>query len=128
MKAKTKSSAASKARRGVKTPKGTVDAAKLKALAEGARLKRVGDKEFDLSEYRAVKSAGGNSSLDCGDAVAKSLAGLDIDDVYKQASRVLGKDVTEALRKRYAKLNVGMQRMNLGNRIRGASSAKAATA
>ncbi len=97
--------------------------AELKALAEGAVLKRVGDKQFDLSDYQAVKSAGGNSSLDNGDALAKSLRGLDLDDVYKEYARMFGKEDAEAMRKRYAKLNVGMQRMNLGNRMRAAARA-----
>jgi hypothetical protein len=121
-KAKSKTPRATKARRAAtkKSP------AQLKALAEGAVLKRVGDKEFDLSDYQAVKSAGGNSSLDCGDGVAKQLRGMDLEDVYKEYARVFGKDDAAAMRKRYAELNVGMQRMNLGNRIRAAANAKAA--
>lgn len=117
-KAKTTSSKASKARRGIKHQ----DAARLKALAEGARLKRVGDKEFDLSDYEAVKSAGGNSSLDCGDDLAQKLRGMELDEVYALASKKL--DMPEkVLRQRYAKLNVGMQRMNLGNRMRAGTRA-----
>lgn len=103
------------------------DKARLRAIAEGARLKRIGDnKEVDLSKYATVKSAGGNTSLDCGDTVAKKLRGKELDDVYKEAARVLGRDMADALRKRYADLNPGMQRMNLGNKIRHAGSGKAA--
>lgn len=94
--------------------------AEIKALAEGAVLKRVGDKQFDLSDYQAVKSAGGNSSLDCGDSVAKDLRGKELDDVYKEYAKVFGREEAAAMRKRYSKLNVGMQRMNLGNRLRAA--------
>lgn len=94
--------------------------AEIKALAEGAVLKRVGDKQFDLSDYHAVKSAGGNSSLDCGDSVAKDLRGKELDDVYKEYAKVFGREEAAAMRKRYGKLNVGMQRMNLGNRLRAA--------
>lgn len=84
------------------------------------RLKRVGDKTFDLSDYVKVKTAAGNTSLSCGDATAKSLQGLELEDVYKKASKVLGVPVTE-LKSRYSKLNPGMQRMNLGNRMRAAA-------
>ena len=116
-KAKNRTPKATKARRAAA---GSSDKARLQALANGARLKKVGDKEFDLSEYVAVKSAGGNSSLDNGDKLAKDLRGLDIEEVYKRATKVLGREEVDALRKRYAKLNVGMQRMNMGNRMRAA--------
>lgn len=123
-KAKNRTSLASKARRGVRS-KARPLTAREKALADGVRLKRVGDKEFDLSDYEAVKSAGGNSSLDCGDELAKDLRGMELDDVYKLAAKKL--DMPEkVLRSRYAKLNPGMQRMNLGNRLRAGTTAKAA--
>lgn len=81
------------------------------------RLKRVGDKIHDLSKYVKSVTAGGNTSLNCGDAVAKKLDGKDLDAVYKLAAKTL--DIPEKqLRDRYAKLNTGMQRMNLGNRMR----------
>lgn len=84
-------------------------------------LKRVGDKDHkvDLSHYARVKAASGNASLDNGDAVAKSLRECTLDDVYAKASKVLNESA-KALRERYKHLNPGMQRMNLGNRIRGA--------
>lgn len=112
-KAKNTTSKASKARRAAST-----DKARLQALANGARLKKVGDTEFDLSDYVAVKSAGGNSSLDNGDTLAKKLRGMTIEEVYKFYAQKAGKDEADAMRKRYSKLNVGMQRMNLGNRLR----------
>jgi|ERR1051325_12024347 hypothetical protein len=119
-KAKNVRSGARKGRVAKKSP------AEIKALAEGAVLKRVGDKQFDLSDYQAVKSAGGNSSLDCGDPVAKALRGKELDDVYKQYAKVFGREEAEAMRKRYSKLNTGMQRMNLGNRLRAAERQGAA--
>jgi hypothetical protein len=129
-KAKNRTPRATQARRAAtRAP----DAARLQALANGARLKKVGEKEFDLSDYEAVKSAGGNSSLDNGDKLAKSLRGLGLDDVYKEAAKVLGKDEAAALYKRYNKregkepLNPGMQRMNLGNRMRAAMRQKGST-
>lgn len=83
------------------------------------RIKRVGGKEYDLSKYAAAKSASGNSSLNCGDAIAKKLAGRDLDDVYREAAKATGIPEKD-LRSRYKHLNVGMQRMNLGNRMRAA--------
>jgi hypothetical protein len=83
------------------------------------RLKRVGDKVFDLSDYVKVKTASGNTSLSCGDDLAKKLQGKELDDVYKMAAKVLDVPVSQ-LKQRYGKLNVGMQRMNLGNRMRAA--------
>jgi sRNA-binding protein len=82
-------------------------------------IKRIGDTRHDLSRYQSAKSASGNASLDCGDSLAVKLRGLSLDDVYKLASKELREPQT-ALRAKYAHLNVGMQRMNLGNRIRGA--------
>lgn len=81
------------------------------------RLKRVGDKVHDLSKYVKATTASGNTSLNCGDDLAKKLEGKDLDDVYKLASKLLEVPVSQ-LKARYGKLNVGMQRMNLGNRMR----------
>lgn len=67
----------------------------------------------------AAKTVGGNKTHDTGDSVAIDLRGLPIDEVYRIAADKLNVTVAE-LRGRYAALNVGMQRMNLGNRIRGA--------
>ena len=83
------------------------------------RLKKVGDKVHDLSDYVQVKTAAGNTSLSCGDATAKQLQGLEIDEVYSKAAKALDIPVKD-LKKRYGHLNVGMQRMNLGNRMRAA--------
>lgn len=91
--------------------------------ADGTPLKRVGNKDHfvDLSNYKEVKSASGNASLDNGDEVAKQLREKPLDDVYSIAAKVLREPV-KALKARYEHLNVGMQRMNLGNRIRGAQA------
>lgn len=56
-------------------------------------------------------------ALDCGDEVAAKLRALDIDGVYDFAARVC-KTSEKGLRDKYDHLNVGMQRMNLGNMIR----------
>lgn len=101
-------------------------ARKAKSKAQGTfspdpnvRIKRVGDKTHDLSKYVKATTASGNTSLNCGDELAKKLEGKDLDAVYKLASKTL--EIPEKdLRSRYKKLNVGMQRMNLGNRMRAA--------
>jgi hypothetical protein len=56
-------------------------------------------------------------ALDCGDEVAAKLRAMSIEEVYDFASKVLDSKVS-ALKAKYAGLNVGMQRMNLGNSIR----------
>lgn len=61
------------------------------------------------------------------DKTARDLAGLTLDQMYEHASRELG-DTKEALRARYGHLNPGLQRMNLGNRLRAHNEAKPATA
>lgn len=89
----------------------------------GIGNRRIGNRRYDCRRYKAVskgvKSVGGHATLDNGDALAKSLRGAELDDVYRQAAQLLGETQT-ALRARYGHLNVGMQRMNLGNRMRAA--------
>lgn len=90
----------------------------------------------DLDHY--VKGAGttnsGRPTVDIDDVVAKAMRGEDVGVLYPMVAKMLiimgrefigrGKtkmEVTEDnLRLRYGKLNVGMQRMNLGNILRGA--------
>lgn len=69
------------------------------------------------------KTAAGNASVHCNDKVAQKLAGKDLEDVYKDAAKTTETTVAE-LKKKYGHLNLGMQRMNLGNRIRGVLNAK----
>jgi hypothetical protein len=73
----------------------------------------------DTSKYQKVKSASGGASLNNGDEVAQALTGATLDEVYRLASKALG-ETQKALHEKYDHLNEGMQRMNLGNRIRGA--------
>lgn len=56
-------------------------------------------------------------SIDKGDGVALTLRRLTLDAVYATASRAIGISQV-GLRDRFAHLNPGMQRMNLGNMIR----------
>lgn len=100
---------------------------KARAAAHAARLAAGGKDRLvpaNLDLYHKdteKKTAGGHVSVDRDDELAKKLRGLPIDAVYKEASKVLKED-EKALRGKYAHLNVGMQRMNLGNRMRAAQA------
>ncbi len=74
-----------------------------------------------VDNYVRTRTANGTVSHHSGDPVATALAGMTIDEVEKLAVRVTG---DESLATKYAHLNVGQQRMNLGNRIRGAIAKK----
>lgn len=82
-------------------------------------------KGADLTKYvkGAAKTVNGNKTHDTGDRTAERLRGMPIDAVYIEAAQVTGTPEGE-LRARYQSLNLGMQRMNLGNRIRAALRAK----
>lgn len=67
------------------------------------------------------RTAGGHVSVHNGDEIAQKLIGKDLDQVYTMAARTLKEDEAE-LRKKYKHLNIGMQRMNLGNRMRAAAA------
>jgi hypothetical protein len=68
-----------------------------------------------------VKTASGRKAIDINDEVATRLRGLDLADTYREAASVTGQ-TQKSLREKYEHLNPGMQRMNLGNLIRGAAS------
>jgi hypothetical protein len=80
----------------------------------------------DLTKYTKVKAASGAASAHCGDDIAAQLLGKTLDQVYAIAAKAIGVPEAE-LRAKYAHLNPGQARMNLGNRMRGAIT-KAATA
>lgn len=69
----------------------------------------------DREKYNTTVSASGGKSLNNGDEVAQLVDGFSLEAMYFTAKKFIGEDFSE----KYAKLNVGMQRMNLGNRIRG---------
>ena len=73
----------------------------------------------DTTNYVKAKSASGSASMNNGDSVATVLQGMNIDEISTIAVALTGQ---EDLATRYTHLNVGQQRMNLGNRIRGAVS------
>ena len=76
------------------------------------KTRKIGNRTVDVSKYERTKG-----SMDCADPVALSLRGSTLDDVYAIASEATGYPVDE-LRQKYAHLNLGMQRMCLGNLIR----------
>lgn len=82
-----------------------------------APRRSVGRATYDPTRYTKVKSAAGNVSLDSGDAVASRLRGMELPDVYEFAAKRLDCSV-RSLKERYSHLNPGMQRMNLGNKLR----------
>jgi hypothetical protein len=89
----------------------------------GART--IAGKVVNVGDYKKAKTAAGSTSLNCGDQVAETLAGKELDAIYDIAAKKTGVSVKD-LKAKYGKLNAGMQRMSLGNRIRGAASKKSA--
>ena len=68
-------------------------------------------------KYNKGESNAGNISYDSGDAIAQELRGMALEDVYDLVARKSG-ETERMLKAKYGKLNPGMQRMNLGNRLR----------
>ena len=108
----------------VKEKKVTKAKAKAKAKAKKASkvrteggVRTIAGKTFDLSRYNRTKAPSGGVSYNNGDAVADLLDGKSLEQVYEIAAKKLKVDEKE-LRAKYKNLNVGMQRMNLGNRLR----------
>lgn len=134
-----KATKATKASKATKTPKAKTPKAtkaskakvaktpKAKADKTEPRVHRIKGAVVRLEEYTQTQSAAGHTSYDNGDEVATKLRGKDLDLVYEAVAKVLAKlegedagKVEKALKAKYQHLNVGMQRMNLGNRLRGA--------
>lgn len=93
--------------------------------ANGHAVRTISGKAFDLSRYEKVKTAAGGVSYNNGDEVANLLQGKELDAVYKTVAAKTKVEESE-LRKKYKHLNAGMQRMNLGNRLRKVLIPKAA--
>lgn len=85
-----------------------------------AALKEYAPNYTKDSEHKTVS---GNVSVHCGDAVAKKFLGKSLDEIYPIVAKATEENEKD-LRKKYAHLNVGMQRMNLGNKLRGVLNAK----
>lgn len=92
---------------------------------ESTGVRTIAGKAVDLSHYEKTKAPGGGTSYHNGDAVAERLKGKSLDEAYGIAAKTLKVDEKE-LRKAYGHLNVGMQRMSLGNRMRKVLIPKAA--
>lgn len=95
------------------------DAGEIRKLPAGWH--RIGKTEFDLSKYqsfRSVRTASGRPSIDVADQVATLLRGKSLEEVREIGAKVLQGETAESLRIKYEHLNPGMQRMNIGNRIR----------
>lgn len=93
-----------------------------KKAATDAKEPTVGIKR---EQYQKSKSASGGASLNNGDVVANGIAGMEVSTIVEIAVKMgvakpaKGETPAEDLSTKYAHLNVGMQRMNLGNRLRG---------
>lgn len=72
----------------------------------------------NTEKYQRAKAASGAMSQHNDDAVARTLVGLPLESVLAIANKMTSTDLSA----KYTHLNVGQQRMNLGNRIRGAVS------
>jgi len=77
--------------------------------------------------YVSTRTSSGGKSLHNNDDVAQGLAGLNVNELYVIAGKFLAFPLkvskktiedNDQLQAAYGNLNVGMQRMNLGNRIR----------
>lgn len=108
------------------TPTGEKKMAKAKtAKKETTGVRTIGGKAVDLKSYKKTKTASGGTSYNNGDEVAEKLEGKDLDAAYSIVAKALKVEEKE-LRAKYKHLNVGMQRMALGNRMRKVVNAKAA--
>ena len=86
-------------------------------VSEDTASRKIVDRRVDLSHYERVKVEG-RRVLDCADPTAHALRTMTLVQVYEHAADVLGVPENE-LHQKYGHLNNGMQRMCLGNRIRG---------
>ena len=92
------------------------------SVMTGRKLKaeqRHGILEPNMSKY--VRGLGitvaGNRTIDIDDKVARMLRGTDVKEMYQIAAKALG-TTPRTLQAQYGHLNIGMQRMSLGNRMR----------
>jgi len=121
----TKAEQAKRDRAAAKAAKDAEKAAKAKDGEEDGRLVPA-----DLSRYvlHDSKTASGRKHIDVDDEAARKMREKDLPGCYKYAAEVLGTTAKE-LQAKYQHLNAGMQRMNLGNRVRAAfKAAEAASA
>lgn len=86
------------------------------------------------TRHTGITTQSGKTVIDINDHVAGILRGLHLDDAYDTVARYIRKinetaidaksletlDTVDKLQAKYGHLNPGMQRMNLGNKLRGA--------
>lgn len=98
-----------------------VPARKATRKADEVKMIRIKDALVRADSFTThdVQTESGRKSTDCNDNLADKLRGMTLDAVYVYAAPILEMTVAE-LRNKYAHLNPGMQRMCLGNRMRGA--------
>ena len=72
----------------------------------------------NTENYTSSKSASGKKTQHNNDVVAQALDGATLDEIIKPAAEAL-ECTQKELRTKYEHLNPGMQRMNIGNRLRG---------
>ena len=89
------------------------------ARVKGDGVPRICGNEFNFSKYivHEAKTASGRPFVDINDEVANLLRGKTLPQVYVLVAKKL-KVTEESLIAKYTHLNIGMQRMNLGNRLR----------
>lgn len=97
--------------------KTTAPKKKAAATNDSGAKRTIGGKAVDLTRYEKAKAPGGGVSYNNGDQVAKQLQGKTLDEVYGIVAKKI-KAVEKELRSKFAHLNAGMQRMNLGNMLR----------
>ena len=93
--------------------------AKSEQAASGSVIPREVAKQYHRDTEK--KTVNGNPSIDNDDKVARKLRGLPLDDVYAVTAKACEVTVKE-LKAKYGHLNLGMQRMNLGNKLRAATA------
>jgi len=72
----------------------------------------------NTEKYAKGRTKEGFRFIDNGDDIAEKLRGLHIQEVYSVVASALGVKAKE-LKAKYEHLNIGMQRMALGNLMRG---------
>jgi colicin import membrane protein len=81
-------------------------------------LESLKERRKKYTSQRVGKGRDARITIDCNDNIAEKLRGMHIEEVYSAAASELGVSA-KSLKQKYGHLNLGMQRMNLGNRIRG---------
>jgi len=88
------------------------------AASTGTRIKP------DWSQLTKVQAASGKRSFDNADTLAVSLRGKTLDEAYTLVVAILKREgeptTVKALKAKYAHLNLGHQRMCIGNKARAA--------